>query len=151
MNLAWGATWLTSSVVFGLILLMLLISSILAYRFKIPYGASMLGVLLSLVLAYFVPTADLVRSSLVLRLALSLLVLGLPVFVFRKSIRSTVTAGTGLRLESFGCCNGRPVRIFFHGFRTESPAGSRLPDLFLRLRCAPPSLSTCEAGGLLRA
>lgn len=80
MNLAWGATWLTSSVVFGLILFMLLISSILAYRFKISYRACMLGIIASLVLAYFVPTSDLVRSSIFLRLALSLVVLGLPVF-----------------------------------------------------------------------
>jgi spermidine synthase len=79
MNLAWGATWLTSAVVFASVLLTVLASALLVQRRRLPVPVASTGVIVSLLVAYLVPPSVLLTSSLVPRLVLSLLLAGGPV------------------------------------------------------------------------
>ena len=80
MNLVWGGTWLTSAVVFGAILLTVLGGTLLFSRLPFSLSASMAGLVLSLLVLYFTPAQWLLTMNVPSRLALSLLVVGAPVF-----------------------------------------------------------------------
>jgi len=80
MNLAWGSTWLTNAVVFSSILLMLLASTRwMAWR-PIPAPWSLGGTVGTLVVLYLLPPQVLLGFAVPTRLALSLLVVGSPIF-----------------------------------------------------------------------
>jgi hypothetical protein len=80
MNLVWGATWLTSAVVFGSILLMVLLATVLTQVAPIPYRVAAVGVIATLALVYLAPLELAVGRSVATRLGISTLVVGLPVF-----------------------------------------------------------------------
>jgi hypothetical protein len=80
MNLAWGATWLTNAVVFSAILTMLLASTLLMQWKPLPAGASVAGIVVSLLAAYAAPTGLLPGLATPVKLGLSLIVVGLPIF-----------------------------------------------------------------------
>ncbi len=80
MGLLWGSTWLTSAVVFASILAMLLLATLLAAARKLAAGISMAGVIVSLLVAYAIPTERLLGSDVALKLALSVLFIGTPIF-----------------------------------------------------------------------
>jgi hypothetical protein len=80
MNLAWGATWLTSAVVFGSILATILAATILYQLRPIPWRIGMGGVMLSLLIAYGFPTEFLLNINAAAKLGLSLLFVGTPIF-----------------------------------------------------------------------
>jgi len=80
MNLAWGATWLTSAVVFGSILATVLAATLFYQACPIPWRVGIAGVILSLLVAYVFPTQLLVNIHSAARLGLSLLFVGTPVF-----------------------------------------------------------------------
>ena len=80
MNLVWGATWLTSAVVFGAILAMILIGTVLMELRPLPWVWAATGLVLALFATYLVPTEALVGRSTVVRLMLSVLMVGGPIF-----------------------------------------------------------------------
>jgi spermidine synthase len=79
MSLVWGATWLTSAVVFAAILAMILLSTLISPRLKLSGGACTLGVCLALALAYAVPPQMLATADFASKSLGSLLLVGLPV------------------------------------------------------------------------
>jgi len=80
MNLAWGATWFTSAVVFAAILTMVLIATIaMAWR-PIPWLASVLGLVLSLVAVILMPSDILLDLEPPARMLASIALVGTPVF-----------------------------------------------------------------------
>lgn len=80
MNLVWGATWLTSAVVFAAILLMILLGTILMQMRPLGTPLPEIGLLSTLLLTYLVPTQWLLWQDIGTRLALSILFVGLPIF-----------------------------------------------------------------------
>ena len=80
MNLVWGATWLTSAVVFGSILLMILLATLLMDIAPMPWTVSAAALVASLFFTYLVPVRILVGRALAPRLLLSVAFIGLPIF-----------------------------------------------------------------------
>ena len=80
MNLVCGATWLTSAVVFGAILAMILGGTVLMELRPLPWTWAATGLVLTLIASYLVPTEALVGRSAVVRLMLSVLMVGGPIF-----------------------------------------------------------------------
>ncbi len=80
MNLAWGATWLTSAVVFGSILATILTATILYQLRPIPWDIGMGGLILSLLICYAFPTKLLLNINPAAKLGCSLFFVGTPVF-----------------------------------------------------------------------
>ena len=80
MNLVWGATWLTSAVVFGAILAMILIGTVLMELRPLPWVWAAAGLVLALFVTYLVPTGALVGRTTPVRLLLSVLLVGGPIF-----------------------------------------------------------------------
>jgi hypothetical protein len=81
MNLAWGATWLTSAVVFFAVLLMVLLATFAVRAWSPPLPLTMGLLLVSLLLARALPESVVLRSGVPARLALSVLVVGIPIFL----------------------------------------------------------------------
>ena len=80
MNLVWGATWLTSAVVFGAILAMILVGTVLIELRPMPWAWAATGLVLALFVTYLVPTGALVGRTVPVRLLLSVLMVGGPIF-----------------------------------------------------------------------
>jgi spermidine synthase len=80
MNLVWGATWITSAVVFGSILLMVLAGTLVMTRYRPAWRAAAAGLIATLFLAWAVPVQSIVGRPLPIRLIASMLYAGLPVF-----------------------------------------------------------------------
>lgn len=80
MNLAWGATWLTSAVVFGAILSMVLLGTIAMALKPLSWRVSVAGLVISLAIVIFTPTQALLGLELPARLVASVALVGAPVF-----------------------------------------------------------------------
>ena len=80
MNLVWGATWLTSAVVFGAILLTILVSTVVMELRPLRWGVAATGLVAALAATWLVPTDALLARDVAPRLALSVLFVGAPVF-----------------------------------------------------------------------
>jgi SAM-dependent methyltransferase len=80
MNLAWGATWLTSAIVFGSILFMLLCATLLMDRFAMSSRTSVALLAVTLIIAYFSPVHFLLGKPWPVKLLLSVFVVGSPIF-----------------------------------------------------------------------
>ena len=80
MNLIWGATWLTSAVVFGAILLMILIGTLWTARRPVGWRTASIALVVAVVANWATPARLLVGLPLGSRLALSVVFAGLPVF-----------------------------------------------------------------------
>jgi len=79
MNLLWGATWLTSAVVFGSILLTILVGTVLMELKPIPWALAGVGLVGALLVTYAIPLEALLRTNPPTRLALSVLYVAAPV------------------------------------------------------------------------
>jgi SAM-dependent methyltransferase len=80
MNLIWGATWLTSAVVFSAILIMILLATILTRLKPIPLSVSALALVGTLVLVYLFPVNYLLEFEFWPRLLASIMIIGSPIF-----------------------------------------------------------------------
>lgn len=80
MNLLWGATWITSAVVFGAILFTLLLATLLTDVRPLRWGVAAPLLLVSLVATWFVPPSVLLVTEGFARIATSVLYVGVPVF-----------------------------------------------------------------------
>ncbi|MGH9886250.1 MAG: spermidine synthase, partial [bacterium] len=104
MSLAWGATWLTSAVVFGSILLVVLLATLASDWRPMPYGAAMGGLVFSLLALYMAPARWLLFSAPPQRLLLSVLFVGGPMYfaasafatLFRERASSSTAFGWNL-------------------------------------------------------
>lgn len=101
MNLAWGGTWITSAVVFGSILAVVLAATLLAQLRPLGYAVGMAGLVGSLLVAYLVPAEILVGSSTLGKLGLSILFVGAPIF-FAASCFAVLFRGRELSSTAFG-------------------------------------------------
>jgi spermine/spermidine synthase len=81
MNLAWGATWLTSAVVFFAVLLMVLLATLAVRAWGVSLVPTMVALVVSLLLAYAMPEAIVLRTGIPVRLALSVVIVGGPIFL----------------------------------------------------------------------
>ena len=80
MNLVWGATWLASGVVIGSILATLAGGTALAMKRPLPFPLAAAGLVLGLLLGWWLPPQALLLDSSPLRLLASAGLVGLPVF-----------------------------------------------------------------------
>jgi spermidine synthase len=80
INLIWGATWITSSVVFGAILLVILLSTIVMKLRPIPWGVAGSGLVLTLVIAFAIQPHVFLGLPPALKLAACTAYVGIPVF-----------------------------------------------------------------------
>jgi hypothetical protein len=80
MNLIWGATWLTSAVVFGSILATITLATILMELKPIGWGVASAGLIVTLLATWLIPARALVGLPPLQRLACSALFAGAPVF-----------------------------------------------------------------------
>jgi spermidine synthase len=80
MNLIWGATWLTSAIVFGAVLVVLLLSTIVMQLKPLKWWIASIGLLVSLVVTYRVPTHYLLINNFLFKLGLSVCFIGTPIF-----------------------------------------------------------------------
>lgn len=104
MSLLWGATWITSAVVFGGILAMVLLFTLVT-EFRPPrWGVAISGLISSLVIVYLIPTESLLAENILVRLVLSSLFVGVPVafaavcFASRFRLRREVDLAFGWNL-----------------------------------------------------
>jgi predicted membrane-bound spermidine synthase len=79
VSLIWGATWLTSAVVFGSILVTILIGTLWTKARPIPWNFAAPALIISLLLTWLIPAHVLVGRPWPLRLFLSVLYVGLPI------------------------------------------------------------------------
>jgi len=79
MNLLWGATWITSSVVFGSVLLMVLCATVFSRVKQVPFAVAAVGLILSLGIAYLLPSDIGLGLPVAHRLCVSALVVGVPI------------------------------------------------------------------------
>ena len=79
MSLLWGATWLTSAVVFGSILSVMLLGTILMEMKPIRWPVAAVGLVLTLLVSYALPLRLLLSTSPSVRLVLSLVFVGAPI------------------------------------------------------------------------
>ena len=80
MSLLWGATWITSAVVFASILLMILLGTILMQYRPMPSPVATAALTITLLLTYAIPTEWLLARTPAARLGLSIFFAGAPVF-----------------------------------------------------------------------
>jgi spermidine synthase len=80
LNLIWGATWLTSAVVFGSVLLMVLSATLLSKERPISFRVSFIGLVISLLAAYGIPVSLGLGNGVEIRLLFSVLTVGTPIF-----------------------------------------------------------------------
>ncbi|MHB1193329.1 MAG: spermine/spermidine synthase domain-containing protein [Longimicrobiales bacterium] len=79
MNLLWGTTWITSAVVFGSILGVILLGTLATERWAVRWPLAGAGLVAALVAVYAIPLHLLLSTSPTVRLALSVLFVGTPV------------------------------------------------------------------------
>jgi hypothetical protein len=80
MNLVWGATWLTSAVVFGSILFVVLVGTLLSHAREIGLPIIVGGLLLTILATGLLPESLLVGRSVLVRLSASVAYVGAPIF-----------------------------------------------------------------------
>ena len=110
MSLAWGATWLTNGIVFGSILLVILLSTLLVDVRPVPYRVAMAGVAASLLVLFALPTQVLLLADPWTRLLLSVAVVGAPMFfaacAFASLFRERASASTAFGWNLLGAVAG---------------------------------------------
>jgi hypothetical protein len=80
MNLVWGSTWLTSAVVFSCILMVIMLATLLMRWRPLPWSVGYSGLLIALILNYLTPVHSILSTSTIIKLLMSLLFVGTPIF-----------------------------------------------------------------------
>lgn len=101
MNLVWGATWVTSAVVFGSILLMILLGTLWMHVRPMKWIPAASGLIVALFLAWIIPVQWIVGRPFAARLTASVLFVGAPILfaslcfalVYRQRERPDVAFG----------------------------------------------------------
>ncbi|MEO8603761.1 MAG: hypothetical protein ABI629_14400 [bacterium] len=115
MSLLWGATWLTSAVVFGAILAMVLLATALTQLRPLPWSVCMGGLIATLLIAYVVPVHTMLRMDGVARLGVSIAFVGTPIFFaaacFALSFRDRASADIAFGWNLLGAVAGGLVEF----------------------------------------
>ena len=110
MNLLWGATWITSAVVFGCVLAMVLAATLVVRRRPIPMRVGLAGTALATLGCYLVPAGSFAAAGLATKLLVSMLLVGLPVFFasicFAEVFRTRRHAGIAFGWNILGAVAG---------------------------------------------
>ncbi|MFI5300915.1 MAG: hypothetical protein ACHREM_22765, partial [Polyangiales bacterium] len=116
MNLVWGATWITSVVVFGSILLVVLAATLLTSVRALPFLPCLVGLFVALAVTWFLPTHALIGRHVGLRLALSIAYVGAPVFFasvcFALRFKQRAAADLAFGWNLLGAVLGGLLEIF---------------------------------------
>jgi hypothetical protein len=80
MTLVWGATWITSAVVFASVLAMMLVSTFFTQIKPMSWKFAMGGLIVTLAVTCLIPTQALLFDNFVARLLASLFYIGTPLF-----------------------------------------------------------------------
>lgn len=80
MSLVWGATWLTSAVVFGSILATILVATLVTRTFGASWRVGAIGLVVALAASYLVPLQIALTMNAPLRLVISAAFVGGPIF-----------------------------------------------------------------------
>lgn len=80
INLLWGATWITSAVVFGSVLAMILAGTLLMSWRPLSWNVSAGGLAVALIANFFIPVNALLAANAPVRLVASALFVGTPIF-----------------------------------------------------------------------
>lgn len=116
MALAWGATWVTSAVVFASILLMALLGTLAHKRWRWPDALVVPLLVATLLAGWALPTRALVAVSLPGRALLSLLIAGGPVFfaamLFASAFAARKAPGTAFGWNLVGAVAGGLIELF---------------------------------------
>ena len=116
MNLLWGATWLTSAVVFGSILVMILIGTVVMELKPMPWRVASTGLIISLLVTYFIPNDVLLRETVAARLMASVLFVGTPIFFasicFALRFKARPAAGLAFGWNLLGAVAGGLMEFF---------------------------------------
>ena len=146
MNLAWGATWVTSAVVFGSILAVALLATLCAGRWRVPFALAASCLMLSLVALYLLPATRVLAVGGLSRLALSVLLVGTPVFfaalLFGALYRDRVAVAGAFGWNLLGAMTGGLLEDDLHGGRAEGAGPGGAAGLPARL-----GLARAGAGG----
>jgi spermine/spermidine synthase len=124
MNLLWGATWLTSAVVFGAILVTILAGTILTQLKPMRWQVAAVGLTVALLVTYLVPLHMLLRTTPAARLLLSVLFVGAPVIFaaicFAARFKARPAADLAFGWNLLGAVVGGLAEFFSMavGFRT---------------------------------
>ena len=110
MNLLWGATWLTSAVVFASILVTILLSTLCMQLRSIPFALGVLGLVATLLAAWALPVHSFLTTRVPTRLVLSLALVGPPIFFasacFAVLFRARAEADTAFGWNLLGAVAG---------------------------------------------
>lgn len=110
MNLLWGATWITSAVVFGAILLMVLLATLLTPRITLRFEVAAALLIASLAVSFVVRPHAMLGLEGASRTAVSILYVGLPVFFaaicFAMRFATRVDAGRAFGWNLLGAVLG---------------------------------------------
>lgn len=110
MSLVWGATWLTSAVVFAAILSMVLLATICVQLRPLPYAWGLAALVVSLLGAYAAPAQLLLGSGWAPKLSLSVLFVGAPILfastLFALRFRTRESAATAFGWNLLGAVAG---------------------------------------------
>ncbi len=116
MNLVWGATWLTSAIVFGSILTMILVATLLTQFRPMSWKVSAAGLVIALVVNYLTPVHMLLAAGVGLRLILSAFFVGLPIFFastcFALQFRDEEAADVAFGWNILGAVAGGLMELF---------------------------------------
>lgn len=81
MNLAWGATWLTSAVVFFAVLIAVLLATLATPAWPLKHTPTLVALVATLLVVYALPEWVVLREGVPGRFALSVVVVGAPLFL----------------------------------------------------------------------
>jgi hypothetical protein len=111
MSVLFGSTWIVNSVVIGIVLLMALIANLLVQKYKaIDQNYGYAGLMISLVIMYFVPLGTLSHQPDLVRYAVASLLIGLPFLcaglVFSRAFSETREPNRALGINIIGALLG---------------------------------------------
>lgn len=111
IGLLWGVTWISSAVVFASILATMLLATLLTAWRPLPWAFAASGLVCSLLLAWALPPGLLLTASIWLKLGLTLLYVGIPIFMasccFALRYRTREDAGLAFGWNLLGAvCGG---------------------------------------------
>jgi len=110
MNLVWGATWITSAVVFGSILATVLAATAIMQRWPMNWWVSVGGLITFFIITYLIPINFLVGRGVAIKLLLSILFVGGPIFFasvcFALRFRRRESAGIAFGWNLLGAVGG---------------------------------------------
>ena len=146
MSLVWGVSWLTNAVVFGAILAMALLGTVARGRDLFSWTTSVLLLAATLIAGYLVPTSALLTPLPLVRLALSLLFVGPPVFfaatLFAAVFQERRSAGAAFGWNLLGAVAGGLLEFVSMSVGIKAlhliALAAYLAVALLRLRQPPP-------------